>query len=54
MQNHYFHYFCAKQKQKWKEKVLTCHLFVELLDFLLLFLVLFYGLIHFGLMPSLH
>lgn len=51
MQNHYFYYFCAKQK---KQKVLTCHLFVELLDFLLLFLVLFYGLIHFGLMPSLH
>lgn len=47
MQMHYFYYSCAK-------KVCTCHLFVELLDFLLSFLISPDGLIHFGLVLSLH
>lgn len=43
-----------KQKLRLQLKVCTCHLLVELLDFLLLFLVSPDDLVHFGLMASLH
>lgn len=54
MHIHDCHDLCANESKRQKQKVLTCHLFVELLEFLLLLLVLLNGVIHFGLMPSLY